>query len=227
MANADRINFVNIGLMLISLVVALFVPFQLFLFAYAVLGPAHYFTEISWLQKRQFFTRGKHDFWLLGALAVLVCFTAPWSSLSASYTFLALGGALVLLLTDGVTARILGLVLVAVLAFALVDSAQFITVLLGVFVPTLIHVYLFTGFFMIYGALKERSRSGYLAFCVFLLCPVVCRFLAPAGFHPSTNVMVSYWNNFSIVNMAMLGVEPHTSVEGHEVLSRCSRPQPD
>ena len=58
-ADTDRINFLNIGLMLISCVVALFIPFELFLFAYAVLGPAHYLTEISWLQKRRFFTRGE------------------------------------------------------------------------------------------------------------------------------------------------------------------------
>ena len=48
-ADTDRINFLNIGLMLISCVVALYIPFELFLFAYAVLGPARYLTEISWL----------------------------------------------------------------------------------------------------------------------------------------------------------------------------------
>ena len=56
---ADRINYLNIGLMLASCAIALYIPFELFLFAYAVLGPAHYLTEISWLQKRRFFTRGR------------------------------------------------------------------------------------------------------------------------------------------------------------------------
>ena len=45
--NTDRLNYVNIGLMLLSCLVAFFVPFELFLFSYAVLGPAHYLTEIS------------------------------------------------------------------------------------------------------------------------------------------------------------------------------------
>src|SRR5579863_9054605 len=100
LSSVDRINYLNIGLMLVSCAIALYIPFELFLFAYAVLGPAHYFTEISWLQKRSFFTRTKNDFWLLIALAILVCFTAPWSNSSAMYTFLAFGSALVLVLTS-------------------------------------------------------------------------------------------------------------------------------
>src|SRR5579859_2461246 len=106
-AATDRINYINIGLMLVSCAVALYIPFELFLFAYAVLGPAHYLTEISWLEKRPFFTRGKYDFWLIAALAALAFFAAPWTYQSyslaesvktAQYTFLALGSALVFVL---------------------------------------------------------------------------------------------------------------------------------
>src|SRR6476659_1938652 len=75
----DRVNYLNIGLMLASCAVALYIPFELFLFAYAVLGPAHYLTEISWLQKRRFFTRGKYDAWLIAGLAALAFLAAPWS----------------------------------------------------------------------------------------------------------------------------------------------------
>jgi hypothetical protein len=45
------------------------------------------------------------------------------------------------------------------------------------FIPTLIHVYVFTGFFILYGALKSRSRSGLLSVAVFLLCPLLLAFL--------------------------------------------------
>src|SRR6266704_2880603 len=132
MAGTDQINYLNIGLMLISCVVALFIPFELFLFAYAILGPAHYLTEISWLQKRQFFTKGRHDFWLLGALGVLVSFSVPWYSntTTAVCTLLAFGSALVLMLTGSTTARILGLLPVVMLAFLLVDTTGFIIVAL-------------------------------------------------------------------------------------------------
>src|SRR5260370_32872581 len=81
MLNSNSINKLNIALMLTSCLVALFLPLQLFLFAYAFLGPAHYLTEISWLHKRHFFTKGRHDYWLLGALASMAVAVAlvPWS----------------------------------------------------------------------------------------------------------------------------------------------------
>lgn len=218
MSGTDRINFLNIGLMLLSCVVALFIPFELFLFAYAVLGPAHYLTEISWLQKRRFFTRGEHDYWLLGGLAVLLFLSSPLSSQGfsqqehtttvATYTFLALGSALVLMLLDRPMPRILGLAVVAALAFVAVNTAGFLIALLALFVPTLVHVYIFTGFFIIFGALKERSRSGYLAFAVFLACPVACWLIHPAKLMPSAYVTVSYFKNFALINMAVLGIDP-------------------
>jgi hypothetical protein len=43
----DRINYLNIGLMVLSYAVAFLFPFELFLFSYTILGPLHYFTEIS------------------------------------------------------------------------------------------------------------------------------------------------------------------------------------
>lgn len=42
--------------MFVSLAIAVVAPFHLFLLAYAVLGPLHYLTGISWLHDRQFFT---------------------------------------------------------------------------------------------------------------------------------------------------------------------------
>lgn len=224
-AGADRINYINIGLMLISCVVALYIPFELFLFAYAVLGPAHYLTEISWLHKRGYFTRGKHDYLILGGLAVLMLASAIWSGQSfgqlpstsslASFTFLGLGSALVLVLTDKLFPRLFGLAVVAVLAFTGINSVGFLVVLLATFVPTLIHVYLFTGFFMIYGALKERSWTGYLAFAIFLLCPIACLLLNPRGHMPNAYVALSYFFNFGQVNFTILGLDfPHTRAEG-------------
>src|SRR5215212_6090207 len=52
-------------------------PFHLFLFAYAILGPLHYLTEISWLHDRDYFAprRNARRWWLLlvgVAMAVLL-----------------------------------------------------------------------------------------------------------------------------------------------------------
>ena len=48
----NGLNHLNSGLMLLSVAVAAVLPFELFLFAYAILGPAHYLTQISWLHDR-------------------------------------------------------------------------------------------------------------------------------------------------------------------------------
>jgi hypothetical protein len=53
--SANQVDLLNIGLMLISLVLAYLLPFEVFLFSYAVLGPLHYLTEISWLHQRKYF----------------------------------------------------------------------------------------------------------------------------------------------------------------------------
>jgi hypothetical protein len=45
----------HLGLMIVALAAAYLVPFELLLLSYVVLGPAHYFTEISWLHDRKFF----------------------------------------------------------------------------------------------------------------------------------------------------------------------------
>src|SRR6187551_589263 len=52
---ARNVDLLNVGLIAISLVAAFALPFELFLFAYAVLGPLHYLTEISWIHDRGYF----------------------------------------------------------------------------------------------------------------------------------------------------------------------------
>ena len=52
---AERLDAINIGLMLLSCAVAVIIPLELFLFSYAILGPLHYLTEISWLHDRKYF----------------------------------------------------------------------------------------------------------------------------------------------------------------------------
>ena len=57
----------------------------------------------------------------------------------------------------------------------------------GVFLPTLVHVYVFTGLFILYGALKSRSRSGYLSLFVFIACGLIFFILSPSLLGVSEN----------------------------------------
>ncbi|MFZ1592043.1 MAG: hypothetical protein WAT27_08150, partial [Chitinophagales bacterium] len=58
--------------MLVSAIAAFIIPFELFLFSYAVLGPLHYLTEISWLHKRQYFSPKKRDYIPLVIITLLI-----------------------------------------------------------------------------------------------------------------------------------------------------------
>jgi hypothetical protein len=181
----ERVDVVNIGLMILSCCVAFLVPFELFLFSYAVLGPLHYLTEISWLHDHQYYTKGRRDALILlgiGALMTLDHFNRMYGmelglpeDTFISLAYVAFLGSLVLAFVKHPFYRIAGLVLVA-LTFGM---SQHFKLFFAIFLPTLVHVYVFTGLFMLYGALKSKSRTGLLAVGILMLCPVALFVLFP------------------------------------------------
>ena len=56
--------------------------------------------------------------------------------------------------------------------------------------PTVIHVFLFTGAFILFGALKSRSTSGYLSLLVFLLILWV---IPRIHVEPTEYLLTEYW----------------------------------
>lgn len=209
--NTDKINYVNIGLMILALGVAFYVPFELFLFSYAVLGPGHYLTEISWLQKRGFFSKGKYDYLFL-TLAALVLFLIIYlispkikidpdvhKGVTTAIIYVAFAGALAMVLIKSAFYRLIVFLLIAFTA--LLSKEMF--VLFSVFLPTLLHVYVFTGFFMLYGALKGKSRSGYISIFVFVLCPLLIIFIHPESL-PLTEYASRAYQKFQLLNIETL-----------------------
>jgi len=175
----ERIDAVNIGLMLISCVVAVIIPFELFLFSYAILGPMHYLTEISWLHDRNYYTKGRYDALFLLIIGVLVSITFFNSvyrleidipaQFNSQLAWVALLSSLVFVLVKNTFYRIAGVFLIIVTS----QLSSHFWLFLSVFLPTLVHVYLFTGLFMLYGALKSKSRLGILSVVILVLCPVL------------------------------------------------------
>ncbi len=47
--SVTKIDQANLGFVILAFCIAHVVPLDLLLFSYAILGPAHYLTEISWL----------------------------------------------------------------------------------------------------------------------------------------------------------------------------------
>lgn len=184
------VNLLNIGLMLGSLALALAIPFELFLAAYAVLGPLHYLTEISWLHDRRYFAGGGRDALALIAVAVLLTLgtplvmgayaVAPLTRWNSALVFFAFALALVFVLTDRPGARAAGAAAALGLA-ALVVGSRAGDLWFGLMLPTLVHVLVFTGVFILTGAIRERSRTAYASLAVFVGCAAACLLLPHAG----------------------------------------------
>ena len=197
-----KINYLNIGLMIISAGLSFFLPFETFLIAYAFLGPLHYLTEISWLHDRQYFSKGKYDYLVLLIIGILLSFAAfsqDFQFHTEIYDYFAKTNLFDKLLVLGLFSAFLfvfvkniWIKLVAILFLYIYISGWLspeatqgkpstMIFALTSLLPTLIHVYLFTGLFMLFGALKTRSKTGLLSIGFFILVPMALVFFLPAN----------------------------------------------
>jgi hypothetical protein len=211
-AKDAQINYINIGLMAISAVLAYFLPFETFLLAYAFLGPLHYLTEISWLHDRNYFSKGKYDFVVLLVIGVLLSYAAFAKDFGVNVDFyqafveanlfdkllvLALFSSILFALVKNLYVKIAAILFLFVFISgwlspenATENRASTTVFALTSLVPTLIHVYVFTGLFMLYGALKSRSKTGLLSVGTLILFPLVLVFFAPVN--PKNNYLSDY-----------------------------------
>lgn len=240
----SKINFLNIGLMLITAVFAFFLPFETFLLAYAFLGPLHYLTEISWLHDRQYFTKGKYDFVPLLLIGVALSYAAFAKDASFDMDFyntfvllglfdkllvLALFSSLLFAFVKNLVVKIIAILFIFIFISGWLapensaENSKSTTIFaLTSLLPTLIHVYLFTGLFMLFGALKSRSKTGLLSVAAFLIIPIYLVYGLPVT--PKKNYISDYgkeayyadgdgffYTNVSILDHFRLMNEPNLS----------------
>jgi hypothetical protein len=208
----SKINFLNIGLMLITAVFAFFLPFETFLLAYAFLGPLHYLTEISWLHDRQYFTKGKYDFVPLLLIGVALSYAAFAKDFEFNIDFykefvalnlfdkllvLALFSSLLFAFVKNLVVKIIAILFIFIFISgwlapenATENSKSTTIFALTSLVPTLIHVYLFTGLFMLFGALKSRSKTGLISVAAFIIIPIYLVYGLPVT--PKKNYISDY-----------------------------------
>ena len=208
----SKINFLNIGLMLITAVFAFFLPFETFLLAYAFLGPLHYLTEISWLHDRQYFTKGKYDFVPLLLIGVALSYAAFAKDFEFNIDFykefvalnlfdkllvLALFSSLLFAFVKNLVVKIIAILFIFIFISGWLapenasENSKSTTIFaLTSLVPTLIHVYLFTGLFMLFGALKSRSKTGLLSVAAFIIIPIYLVYGLPVT--PKKNYISDY-----------------------------------
>jgi len=200
--NLNQINYLNVALMLLSAAFAFAYPFETFLFVYTILGPLHYLTEISWLHERNYYTKGRYDFlFLIGATVLLTLANLKIIPGLPSYipewaTFAALGAALAFVIFKTTLARWMMVAILALVGF-FIASAPWMLLAFGIFLPTLVHVFVFTACFILAGALKSRSFSGYLSLGIFSLISLSFLFIHPTHVGYEVGNYVS--NNYGTV----------------------------
>lgn len=231
MTQTDRINHLNSGLMAASLIAAFLIPFELFLFAYAVLGPLHYLTEISWIHDRGYFVDGREArrsrtvvaAWLLLVgltLAVMICGlvrerllaspATPVFEIGLFYLVFVAAALIIFRVNEVVATGVILLTGFGLLLFAGSPSYG----LIAFFIITIVHVLVFTFAFLLHGALKTRSRSGLASVAVYLACIAAILVVAP-GQPPVGDYVRQSYGPFETLNMLLiqfLGLGPGTAL---------------
>lgn len=176
-----RIDVINMALIGVACLLSHAFPYGMLLLSYAVLGPAHYLTQISWLHDRRYFSGTRLVLPVMGLIILLFSLPAlapglmhPW--FQALLVGLALWFALMLTVPRNPVSLGVGFAAGAVTVYMMIrfpGAALFVSVLL----PTVLHVFVFTASFMLVGALRTRSREAYASVIILLLC--AASFLLP------------------------------------------------
>ncbi|MBB4263159.1 MULTISPECIES: hypothetical protein [unclassified Bradyrhizobium] len=170
---------IHLGLMLLALAAAYLMPFELLLLAYVVLGPAHYFTEISWLHDRSYYLPHRG---IAAALAIIAVVAALIDN--ASWFGFAMWGALIVCAMLAATTSAIEsmlLFMTAIALSALMYSSGSSLAVIGILIPTLIHVSLFTLIFMVLGAHRSGSRVQAALVAVYLVAIATILLLPPTA----------------------------------------------
>jgi hypothetical protein len=152
-----RIDLAHLGLLLAALALAYLLPFELLILSYAVLGPAHYLTEISWLHDRRYFLPHRGIALLLSLTALGAMFVADpfWLGVVVSFSFVACA----ILARMGTGAWALAVLGCAAGSFAVLCRFDLPFAIAWALIPSVIHVSVFTLVFMAVGAHKAGSRA--------------------------------------------------------------------
>lgn len=208
------IHHLNSGLIILSCIIAFYIPFELFLFSYGILGPLHYLTEIGWLHKKNYFTKGKYDFLYLTLACLILVYwnynpSEKTPTISAYILLFSLLGCIAFVFVKDWLYRLVIFAMAALFVGIIGKSPDFFT-WAGVFLPTIIHVLIFTWAFMLYGVLKEKSLPGAISVVVLGVCAAILLVVQPTGlnYEVSAYAQKSYGPfqelNFRLINFFKL-----------------------
>ena len=215
-------DFLNFIFIVISFALALILPFELFLFSYAFLGPMHYLTEINWLKSKAYFSKSKLPIYFIIGITLLISlhyinayydflhFGIDKKLQKSLVTYLILSSFLFVLLTElfknqfsKVKYAIIFIFLASILLTVLFLKNNYaVHIITFVFLPTLIHVFLFTFLFMWIGYLKKPSRFSLISCMLMLIIPFLIAFFPNQLFQEISSLQgFETYQNTSFLNL--------------------------
>ena len=221
---AIQLDQLNLVLIVVSLALAFWLPFELFLMAYAILGPLHYLTETNWIRDKAYFMA--FPYWKHFVITTALLFSFPyifkidlfsglltqnwkeqWFPVIGKASVISIFLLLVMAVSaafgqsikkQGIIGGSLGLLIVIIGC-----NSEWFSLIFGLLLTTIIHVYLFTILFMCYGTKKASNYIGVLNLALMVLVPFIL-YLAPIEgvvYEFTTRVKEAYMlNNFHVLN---------------------------
>lgn len=179
----ERQDWAQPGLVILSAMVAYALPFEGVLLSYAILGPAHYLTQLNWLHDRNYFVADARSRWLfvgVGAAGLAFIMTVTRTNESAAVYFVVTLCMALLLLWPRLTMPVLAAVAVALaLAGWLLSQLPLVILVTVILLSTIIHVGLFTLLFLLQGARKRGDVAGKITAAVWIACAALLMLLPP------------------------------------------------
>jgi hypothetical protein len=178
-----KIEAVNAALIVACAILVHFYPFHVLILSYAVLGPAHYLTEIGWLHQRQYFARGPGIGLLFIVPAGILAFGSD-SRLSAFALAFAIIVSAGFLLSASWQTLFAAMFAAAGLAHFAIKFAPGATNLFILLVPSIVHVFVMTGLFMLGGAKRAKSLGELAVLALFFSAAASFFFISPMASTP-------------------------------------------
>lgn len=195
------VDTANLWLLIGAFVVAYLIPFELLLLSYAFLGPLHYLTEISWLHDRKYFTVLPEDpLYLIAGSFLLVFAGAAIFPSAAELVWLLLLLAFCTAFIKSTWKRVL--ILSGGLLFLVPWLGSTSSYAMALLIPTVVHVYLFTLLFMLFGALKSRSQLGYLNTALFAIGALALLWLPASSWQLFPSYVDAHYDFFGPIALA-------------------------
>lgn len=208
-----NLDVVNIILMLLSAVIAFFIPFELFLFVFAFLGPLHYLTEINWLHTKNYYTTAKNDYLLLvfilfivgiSIFSPLAVYFKKFLPILIAFAFFSAFGMQQFAKTKAKNVYYVIVLGISVLLFYFFTEKS--EIIFSYLLPTLIHVFIFTGLFILVGALKRDNSLGKISLIIFVLCGGILLFAPVFSINQSiSSYITTSYDSLKSINQILIG----------------------